>query len=182
MNTTQNTVLALISESLFRQNINIPDNIDWQDVFDEIKKQEIVSLSYPAIKNRNISDNIFNEWKILRNQYLLNSANNINYHFAIHRLMEKSDIPYVILKGVASGSYYHDYLLRGYGDVDFMVKPADFDRASDLLESDGYKFTEESNKHKVYVKNKMIYELHNYVFRNADERRKHGNTVTLPYD
>ena len=85
MNTTQKTVLALISESLFGQNINIPDNIDWQDVFDEIKKQEIVSLSYPAIKNRNISDNIFNEWKKLRNQYLLNSANNINYHFAIHR-------------------------------------------------------------------------------------------------
>ena len=63
-----------------------------------------------------------------------------------------------------------------------MVKPADFDEASDLLESNGYKFTEESNKHKVYVKNKTIYELHNYVFRNADERRKHGNTVTLPYD
>ena len=40
-------------------------------------------------------------------------------HLLVDRLMEKGRIPYVILKGSASGVYYPSPMDRIMGDVDF---------------------------------------------------------------
>ena len=160
MNETQKTLLALTSASLFDKTISIPDNTDWKAVFDEVKKHNIVSLTYPVVKQLNIPTNILQSWENKKDQYLLNNAKNISCHLDLHKLLKESDIPYVILKGVASGSYYPNYLLRGYGDIDFLVKPDDFNRTADLLNKNGFTYIEESKKHKVFNKNNMIYELH----------------------
>ena len=163
MNDTRKTVLDLTSIALFGNDISIPENTDWNAVFNEVKNQNIVSLLYPVIENRNIPDNIQNNWKKLRDQYLLNNARNITCHISIHQLMNKANIPYVILKGVASGVYYPNYLLRGYGDVDFLVNKDDFQKAADLLSTNGFVFTEKNEKHRNYKKNNVTYELHNSV-------------------
>ena len=170
MNETTKTVLEIASASLLDKTISSAGNTDWQTVFNEIKKHSIVSLTYPVIQNSNIPINILQNYKIENDKYLLNNAKNIACHIAVHQILHKTDIPYVILKGVASGSYYPNYLLRAYGDVDILVNPDDFDKTSDLLISNGYKHIEDSKKHRVFEKGGTIYELHDHIFRNTNEK------------
>lgn len=59
-------------------------------------------------------------------------------HTELHDLLTENSIPYVILKGVASASYYPNPILRTMGDVDFLVDSADILRTTSLLESNGF--------------------------------------------
>ena len=68
-------------------------------------------------------------------------AKNIRVEFAhneLHRILSENDIPYVILKGVASASYYKEPILRMMGDVDVLVRPDDIAKADKLLKSIGF--------------------------------------------
>ena len=53
-------------------------------------------------------------------------------------VLEAKGIPTVILKGAAAGMLYPDLGLRSYGDIDFMVSPADFKRARAALVAAGF--------------------------------------------
>ena len=53
-------------------------------------------------------------------------------------VLEAKGIPTVILKGAAAGMLYPDPGLRSYGDIDFMVSPADFRRARAALVAAGF--------------------------------------------
>ena len=53
-------------------------------------------------------------------------------------VLEAKGIPTVILKGAAAGMLYPDPGLRSYGDIDFMVPPADFERARAALVAAGF--------------------------------------------
>lgn len=53
-------------------------------------------------------------------------------------VLEAKGIPTVILKGAAAGILYPDPGLRSYGDIDFMVSPADFKRARAALVAAGF--------------------------------------------
>lgn len=53
-------------------------------------------------------------------------------------VLEAKGIPTVILKGAAAGMLYPDPGLRSYGDIDFMVSPADFKRARAALVAAGF--------------------------------------------
>lgn len=156
----QNIVLNLASSSLFGTPITVPNILDWQVLFKEVKKQNIVSLTYPIIKDMDIPTTIKTEWAKERDKYLFNNARNISSHLEIHALFSKANLPYVIIKGIASGSYYPDYLLRTYGDVDFLVHPEDYKKASELLQTNGFQYISEHEKHKLYKKNHITYELH----------------------
>ena len=50
-------------------------------------------------------------------------------HLKIHKLLTDAGIPYVIIKGLASGLYYPDFLLRSMGDVDFLISENDVEKA-----------------------------------------------------
>jgi hypothetical protein len=54
----------------------------------------------------------------------------IEYVFA---LFAAASIEAILLKGRASASFYADAALRPYGDIDILVRPADFARAESLL-------------------------------------------------
>ena len=74
---------------------------------------------------------------------------------------DDSPIPYVILKGCASAMYYPDPFMRTLGDVDFLVRPEDADRADKLLCENGFTYKPSSNTdERVYVRGKSVWELH----------------------
>lgn len=160
MTEAQKTVLNLTSAALFGTPVTIPSETDWQAVYDEIKSQEVVALTYPFALKLDIPTDIMKQWSNDRDKYLLNNAKVISGHFAIQKLMDEAGIPCVILKGLASASYYPDYLLRGFGDVDFLVPKKSYRKAAAILQSNGYKYKSQHDKHKVYTRNKVTYELH----------------------
>lgn len=95
---------------------------------------------------------------------VFNSVNIECAHNAIHRLMTKEKIPYVILKGCASGRYYDQPILRTYGDVDFYISRKDFEKADKLLTENGYqKEDTKDTKHWNYIRNNIEIEMHHRV-------------------
>lgn len=85
-------------------------------------------------------------------------------HTELHELLTANRIPYVILKGSASASYYPNPILRTMGDVDFLVNPDDFSRAQELLESIG--FVPENDYgaiHQAFRREGSVWELHRSV-------------------
>lgn len=82
-------------------------------------------------------------------------------HRRLHELLTDSKIPYVILKGCASASWYSDPILRAMGDVDILVNECDYERAGELLESNGYAREEDhGGVHTAFMHNGTICELH----------------------
>lgn len=160
MTDAQKAVLNLTSAALFGKPVTIPSETDWQAVYDEVKSQEVVALTYPIVLNLDVPTDIMKQWSNDRDKYLLNNAKVISGHFAIQKLMDDAGIPCVILKGLASASYYPDYLLRGFGDVDFLVPRKAYRKAAALLKKNGYSYKHQHDKHKVYARNYVIYELH----------------------
>jgi len=160
MTEAQKTVLNLTSAALFGKPVTIPSETDWQAVYDEIRSQEVVALLYPLSSDLDIPKGVLKQWSEDRDKYLLNNAKNISGHFAVQKLMDEAGIPCVILKGLASASYYPDYLLRGFGDVDFLVPRKSYKKAAALLKANGYKYKSQHDKHKVYTRSNVTYELH----------------------
>lgn len=95
------------------------------------------------------------------NTIITRNSRRIGEHVFLHKLMTEAGINYTIIKGFACSLYYPDPLLRLIGDVDFLVKPDDFDRAEALLIEKGFtpvKSTGES--HKVFMYKGCRYEMH----------------------
>ncbi len=88
------------------------------------------------------------------------------------RLLESHGIPLVILKGAAAAVYYPVPSRRSFGDIDFLVSPERFARATELLEANGYTRGEDNKRHIAYSKGGISFELHRrYSHEDVDMER-----------
>lgn len=160
---TRKAILSLVSAALFGKDENIPGGADWYAIYREVCRHGIVSLTFPVADSLGIPEDIRKMWSAERDRYIMTALKNIRCHFDVHKLLSAADIPYVILKGAASGSYYPDYMARAYGDVDFLVDENRYEEASEFLESRGFEYGGEHDFHKRFSKGSMTYELHKNV-------------------
>ena len=164
-------MFALLRASLLSdESVEITDR---EGVFNEMKAQSVAALPGDWLKKHNVPDK--EQWlryctvqqgnwlmKMLGQDQLLN-------------LLEQNDIPCVILKGSAAAMAYPNPTLRSMGDVDFLVKRKDFERAASLLEKNGYSLAHEKNDkehHYSYKKDKTSFELHKRlgIIKESDEK------------
>jgi hypothetical protein len=163
-NTTQRTLLTLLSGALFGNPIQLPDEINWPEVVEEAKAQAVLPLAFhqcsalpqeliPAVQKeirQILAANMTVEWN----------------HLFTHELMTAGQIPYVILKGCASARYYPEPIYRTMGDVDFLVHPSDIPKAASVLESNGFEQEEDDDGtgiHIGYQRDGSIWEMHRSV-------------------
>lgn len=115
---------------------------DVNAVIKESKLQAVFSCIYPVLKNDFKKLMPSAEFTKLENEFLIHIANSIRVnaeHVELHRLMTEKGIPYVILKGCASSSYYDEPFTRTMGDVDFLVYEHDVENVIKALEGIGFK-------------------------------------------
>ena len=129
----QTILLDLCAKSLFGKEVTIPDEFDCNELVEESKRQTVFPVAYSFVKDKcdDVDSKTFSQ--II--------AKNIRVEFAhneVHRILSDNSIPYVILKGVASASYYKEPMLRMMGDVDVLVRPDDIAKADKLLKSIGF--------------------------------------------
>ena len=78
----------------------------------------------------------------------------------------KSNLPFVILKGSSFARYYPDPTSRVRGDIDILVNESDFEAASKILIDSGFiseDFPQNPNwRHIKYYKNNTLIELHRF--------------------
>ncbi len=157
---TEQTVLDLLATNLFGADKSVVSEIDFSEVWQESYLHTVPLLAFSgAIPTMPQDFKTF-----LRGQFniiITRNSRRIGEHVFLHKLLTEAGIGYTIIKGFACSLYYHDPLLRLIGDVDFLVNPADFDRAEALLIDKGFtplKSTGES--HKVFLYKGCRYEMH----------------------
>ena len=118
MTETYENLMQLLSAALF----NAPCNTKLtEEIRTEAKKQAVLSL-VDTQASATLAQNI----------------RVIHEHLQLHELLTANGIPYVILKGCASASYYPVPERRTLGDVDFLVYEKDLNRVDALLRDNGY--------------------------------------------
>jgi hypothetical protein len=136
---TQRTIFGLLSQTLFGAAYTPEPDVDWTEVYRESENQ---AVRLQTFANHHLIPGIPDELREEIRRYLaaamLRNARIHGEHTSLHRLLSENHVPYSILKGTASASYYANPLTRAMGDVDFYVDPADRPRVTELLRENGY--------------------------------------------
>ncbi len=160
MTDSQIILLNLLSKALFGKTIEM-GNADWLVILKEAKNQAVVQLVNSVLDNSNLPPEEAKQWKLVSSATITYNIQVLYNHSVLHRWMTHANIPYVVLKGAASASYYSIPTYRSMGDVDFLVKNGDLERAGRVLEEQGLKpWDKEHISHIVYLGPKMHYEMH----------------------
>lgn len=178
---TKKVILQLLSGSLFQKPFCVEDDINWKDVLWECKLQSVVSLAYSSLPKEQIHEEDLKEWEKTFDLELMQNSKVSYAHSMINNLLVKSEIPYVTLKGCVSAYYYDNPMLRTMGDVDFLVRENDFEKANKLLMK--YDFIPHNIKHeyeKAYSKENVTFELHKKI--NGIPGGKIGKIVDIYFE
>lgn len=152
-------VFKLLKASLFKEDMDVPE--DWNDVFEEMKSQTVAGLPSVWLKKHSEAD--MHEWVTYCAMLQAQWVRVMHGQQMLFQLLEENGIPCIILKGAAAAMYYPYPSLRTMGDVDILVKRADFYKAVELIENNGYKLAHEKQPdayHYNYEKQKISFELH----------------------
>ena len=133
---------------------------DWHPVYEEMKQQTVAALPGVWLQTH------LNAPAWQKHCFLCQAAWTRLMHAQnqLLQLLEAHHIPCVILKGAAAAMAYPHPTLRSMGDVDFLVRRSDFEKAAALLETNGYALTQEkdlkTSHHYGYEKKRIHFELH----------------------
>ena len=168
MDRANEAVFELMRECLtpFAGESTLPeaDSELWPQIYRQLRAQDVFSLADKWLDAHPLSDReLLNEWKSNCFNIQLRTLQIMGGQEALLKLLAENSIAAVILKGSAAAYKYPQPFLRAMGDVDFLVKRADFERTCSLLEANGYKRDGEYPEgfhHVGYVKAGVKLELH----------------------
>lgn len=173
----RNFFFSLLRNSLFPvQEVIIPDDINWEEIYEEMKAQAVAALPMRWLKDHPFSNrDLYEKWFSFCTRQQVFCIKLMSEQSRMLDLLEKHDIPCVIIKGTAAGMAYPNSFLRGSGDVDFLVKRCDYERTADILEENGFVLTHKKDPrkhHYEYSKNGICFELHRRlaIITESDER------------
>lgn len=162
LNKTQYTVLDLLANALFDAKRPIDaESVDWSTVWYEAYMQAVSLTAFSKIP-KSVYD-FFDFTKIRKqlNHTLSDSIAISKEHVLLNEVLTKAEIPFMIIKGLASAAYYPDALLRSMGDVDFWVEEKHFNKAERVLLDNGFKIVKKRHVcHFVFEKSGCRYEMH----------------------
>ncbi len=144
-------LLALIKLSLWRNETAFAD----RDIYEEMKRQAIVTLPAPFLSSISMSEDLYQEWKLFIVEQLI-FATQCNYVQSVLPIT----VPYVILKGTSVAQYYPYPDYRMMGDIDIMTRREDLETACEQLMEAGYFVEKSLNREISLVKNQIVVELH----------------------
>lgn len=170
MNRSWDVICLALQASLNNIQTDFPSEIEWDNVLEEAKQQDIVSLMFSGVKSL-----LDLETKNLWNNYAFTSLSNCVQIIRVVEMfvadMEYSGVPFFILKGVSASVYYPEPLFRSMGDIDFIVPADSFEKAKRYLVSIGYVLdqTEKNNPRNIVLeKYNVRFEMHHYFEKDND--------------
>lgn len=151
MESHQKSLRAALSQALFGQKTEY-------EVQDESYKEAMQQAVLPLLMS--VAPN--SSYQKENGAILANSIRSFYEHGELHEIMTDAHVPYVVLKGAVSASYYPDPVLRSMGDVDFFVRSDDIAKSGAALENN--EFTHENLGYLVYDdayrRDDSVWELH----------------------
>lgn len=163
----QKTLLHLLAVALGAERSPLSKQhcaaVDWEQVAKESVHQTVCPLVFEAasVYEVSIPPNVFERWFSLSYGYLRYAHATFESQRHLAELMNENGCKFVILKGTAAAAYYPAPEKRCFGDVDFLIDPAQRETVERLLIADGYARSEDEHDcHVVFRKQKEHLEMH----------------------
>ncbi len=160
MNDAEKNLLTLLENALHQRRWNQPLKTDWNAVFEEAKYQTVIALAASALPP-GLTEEEKEPWKKAQYWQLSEYLRYMHAQDELCHLLEKHEIPMVILKGSAAAVYYPRPSLRAMGDIDFLVPPELSTQTQSLLQENGYQLLDNDERRHIEIrKNNISFELH----------------------
>lgn len=144
-------LLQLISDALHDDNPELGAPNDWEAVQTELGQQALTGLIAGKLSKLKLGQE-----DLL--PYMQKIGKTIRYFFTIMEeqttvfsLLEKANIPAVVLKGAAAAMNYPRPEYRSMGDIDIIVPTDKFEQAYNVLKNSGYKPEQSIEEYKRHV-------------------------------
>lgn len=177
MRTSQRQFIQLFNNALKNTKTNQKSAFDWEKIYEDAKAHKVQGLIYTAISEEmleTMDKDLLKRWKVDTFNTGISQIIHIKQIERILALINKAQIPVVVLKGLVVREYYHRPELRTMCDADILVKESDLDKVRELLLNEGYEEGESTEAHLVfYHSSHMPVEVH---WTLADGRFFRGNT------
>ena len=105
---TWTTICKAISASLLKKTITVEENIDWQEVFTESKKQAVASIVLDGVK-KNLPQPLAKEWRLYSIREIGFAVQLLEAQKELTTLLDSYNIHHVILKGSAAAVWRNRY-------------------------------------------------------------------------
>ncbi len=159
-------LLSLIAKTSFDRDVPfLEDNekiedVNWSKVYGESATQAVLLFTACAVfpyKNL-IPEDIYRKWYAFSKKAFATNSYVAGYQNELTDFLAKNNYKYVILKGLASASYYENPDMRMSGDVDFLIDRNLSDEIAKKIQNEleYNKYTE--IEHKCHVKMTRTYE------------------------
>ncbi len=166
METHQEKLIGIVRYQLFGGAKPQIDENELPAILKEASQQTVYTMVFPFLRDiiiRYSPEKFAQKNEDFLGNVLHNTANFFE-HDELHRLMTENNIPYSAIKGLASAYYYPEASLRDMGDVDFLVRETDFERAKSAVMSIGFEIDhgeEDTSKHIAFQRKPLsIWEQH----------------------
>lgn len=171
LSTTERAVLSILSDCLGGEKFKLEDfdgELNWREIFEEMKVQAVAGLPFDFLYDHegDIPSSVYDDWLKYAKGVYGKSERMLYAQDCLCRLMEKNDIPMVILKGTSAAINYPNLRYRNFGDIDFFVSSDNFQKAYEVMVSDGYELLHDGGEnahHAEFIKNRIVFELHREV-------------------
>ncbi len=135
----KDSIISLCGGRIEDTSIQSPD-LNWNLLCDHAIREGLAGYLYTCLKDM--------KWILpgaldsLRDIYISNTRENLSIYHSLNpvmRLLEEDGIPAIIFRGASlMGDVYPSFGMRGFRDVDILVKEEDMERVTSLLEGTGF--------------------------------------------
>lgn len=164
MNLIEKKEIEIFREIMSGIPADIPQNLDWLQMLEEMRKQAVVPLAYAWAKDRtDLPQDLKLVWKremirfSQRWYFMLEAQKNIL------SLLQKHGYKAAVLKGFANSVLFPNPELRFSNDIDILVCWEEYLDVYNLLLEQGYTLVEEMDEKKHHfevTKNGVFFEIH----------------------
>jgi len=135
-------------ESIIHRSMEELQNLEYSDVSDHLSREaRLAPLLFWHLKRRRLTSLLAGRLAAdIKSRYQINVARNFLFEKGLEKILDRFDragVEVIVLKGgsifASSLSVFKDAFVLF--DLDLLVKPADLERATEILISDGYSLT-----------------------------------------
>lgn len=145
-------------------NLIINNDINWDKIYELAKINSLQGIIYTALNKLKIMPS-GEAGERLSRDFLITSRCSLMQEIGMNQVIEilnAAQIPHILYKGFVIRDYYPVKETRTMGDIDFVIRPEDREKANELLIRNGFAFHKDESDNLVWnYLNKFIYlEMH----------------------
>ncbi|MBQ4128741.1 MAG: nucleotidyltransferase family protein [Ruminococcus sp.] len=160
------TLLEILAYALFGNQKPLIYLEQIEPLLREARLQSVYPLVYSSMEKdikEKLDSSEYAKYDKLYLKYIMSCAQNFEEHNELDGVLQEAQIPYCVIKGVASAAYYTQPFLRSVGDVDFLIKHVHKEDVSALIKKIGFeaKKTDNDEVHVAFSRGDYsIWEMH----------------------